>query len=205
MPDRHCRCGTHLTLICGIDEVGRGAWAGPVLAAAVCLPADFALRYPHCVIGDSKKIAPAVREASAAVILRAAYVGIGAADSEEIDRIGLGPATYVAMERALAALGIRPDHILIDGKTLPPALRRTGISVRAVVGGDGSEASIGAASIVAKVCRDAALRVLDVRYPGYAFARHVGYGTALHRDSLARLGITPIHRRSFAPIRSLGQ
>ena len=188
--------------VCGIDEVGRGAWAGPVMAAAVCLPADFAARHPECVIGDSKKIAPAVRERSAAVLVRAARVGIGMADAAEIDRIGLGPALYAAMARALAALDVRPDELRIDGKTVPEVLRRTGIPCRAIVGGDGCEASIGAASIVAKVCRDAALRVLDVVHPGYGFARHVGYGTAVHREALQRLGVSPVHRRSFAPIRS---
>lgn len=181
----------------GIDEVGRGPWAGPVTAAAVILPNN---GLNHCVIGDSKALSAATRRASAAVLLQRAQAGIGHASPAEIDALGLGPAIGLAMLRALQALAAPFDRVLLDGKHVPAALRSLNAPITPIVRGDALEPAIGAASIVAKVCRDAAMQVLDVRYPGYGFARHVGYGTLIHREALARLGVSPVHRRSFKPV-----
>lgn len=187
----------------GFDEVGRGAWAGPVTAAAVLLPEGFA---EDCVIGDSKKLAPVVRVRSAGVLLRTAFVGIGSALNSEIDEYGIVAATALAMRRAAAALpdGLQPRRLLIDGAAVLPGIgeRWPGVPCEAVIRGDASVRCIGAASIVAKVVRDTAMQVLDTVYPGYGFASHVGYGTAAHRAALQMLGVLPVHRQSFAPIRN---
>ncbi|MGE0719022.1 MAG: ribonuclease HII [Alphaproteobacteria bacterium] len=186
-------------IVCGIDEVGRGPLAGPVVAAAVVLdPA----RLPHTVlkaIDDSKKVTPATRATLAAALRAHAQVGIGAASVREIDRDNILRATFTAMARALARLPCRPDAALVDGNQPPPL----GCRVVTVVGGDARSLSIAAASIVAKVTRDALMARLAQRHPGYGWETNVGYGTEAHRDGLARFGATVHHRRSFAPIAQL--
>jgi ribonuclease HII len=183
-------------IVCGIDEVGRGPWAGPVVAAAVILdparlPADL-----RAAIDDSKKVPAARRPALAAAIRACAQVGVGAASTREIDRDNVLRATFTAMARALARLPAPPDAVLVDGNRAPPL----GCRVVTVVGGDGLSLSIAAASIVAKVMRDAMMAKLAVRHPGYGWETNVGYGTEGHREGLSRFGVTRHHRRSFAPI-----
>ncbi|GAB6049206.1 ribonuclease HII [Hydrogenophilus islandicus] len=188
----------------GVDEVGRGPWAGPVCAAAVVLGEGWAI--PG--LRDSKALTPAARERLAQGITAHAFgVALGWASVAEIDTHGIWPATVLAMTRAVEALLARfPDDavrerllaqpIAVDGNRLP----HWPYAARAVVRGDGSVAAIAAASIVAKVARDRWMVALDERYPGYGFARHKGYGTREHAAALARLGVTPEHRRSFRPV-----
>lgn len=177
--------------VAGVDEVGRGPLAGPVLAAAVILPE------PVDGITDSKLLSPARREALAAALAERAIVAVGAASVEEIDRLNILRATLLAMRRAVARLPVRPRAILVDGNQ-PPGLD---LPTRCVVGGDALVPAIGAASIVAKVARDRLMCRLATRYPGYGWERNAGYGTAEHRAALGSLGLTPHHRRSFAPCR----
>ena len=183
-------------IVCGIDEVGRGPWAGPVVAAVVVLEPG---RLPpgHLeAIDDSKKLT-AQRRAELSVAIRAhAQVGVGAASAREVDRDNVLRATFTAMHRALANLPVRPHAALVDGNQPPPL----GCRVVTVVGGDGLCLSIAAASIVAKALRDALMIRLSLRHPGYGWETNVGYGTPAHRDALARFGVTRHHRRSFAPI-----
>ncbi len=183
-------------LICGVDEVGRGPLAGPVVTAAVILdPAR-----PIDGLMDSKKLAEKRRETLAAMIReRALCWALGRAEVEEIDRLNIHHATLLAMSRAVGALSRRPDQVLVDGRFCPVL----DMPARAIVGGDGSEPSISAASIVAKVARDREMRDLDRLWPGYGLARHKGYPTRMHVEALATLGVTPIHRRSYAPVRRL--
>lgn len=178
-------------IVCGIDEVGRGPLAGPVMAAAVVL------NLPVEGIGDSKLLSPRLRRRLAPVIHARAHVGIGAASVAEIDRHNILQATFLAMQRALQHLPVVPDRLLVDGRQDP----RLGLPTFCIVGGDGKEPAIGAASIVAKVLRDALMARLALRCPGYGFERNAGYGTVEHRLALARLGPSPHHRRSFAPCR----
>ena len=179
-------------LTAGVDEVGRGCLAGPVYAAAVILPEH------HGIVGlrDSKQLTAARRESLAPQIQgRALAWAIGIATVEEIDRINILRATFLAMARAVQALSPRPDLCLVDGNQVP----ELGCAVRTVIGGDATVESIMAASIVAKVARDAALVRLDAHYPGYGLARHKGYGTPQHLDALRALGPSREHRMSFAP------
>ncbi|MEO0622020.1 MAG: ribonuclease HII [Pseudomonadota bacterium] len=181
--------------VAGIDEAGRGPWAGPVIAAAVILGTDF----PEG-LDDSKRLSAARREALFAMICDPASgmaVGIGTAESAEIDRVNILRATDLAMARALSALPLAPAVALVDGKRVPPGL---GLPAEALVGGDGISPSIAAASIVAKVTRDRIMVELAERHPGYGWERNKGYGTAEHRDALTRLGVTAHHRKSFRPI-----
>ena len=182
--------------VCGIDEAGRGPWAGPVVAAAVVL--DRAA-IPDG-IDDSKKLPPGTRAELFDAIMATARVGIGIGTVEEIDRINILRANDLAMARALAALGRAPGIALVDGKWLP---RTIGIPVRTVIGGDALSLSIAAASIVAKVTRDRMMARLHERCPGYGWLTNVGYGTPEHRLGLARLGVTPHHRRSWRPIHNI--
>lgn len=180
--------------IAGIDEVGVGPLAGPVVAAAVIFPRDVALDG----VRDSKVLTPERRERLDRAIREVALaVGIGLAEPEEIDRVNVYQAGLRAMARAVAALALRPDHLLVDARRIPACE----IPQTSVAGGDGTSFSIAGASIVAKVYRDRLMGEMDRRYPGYGFARHVGYGTAAHLDALRELGPCPIHRRSFAPVR----
>ncbi len=182
--------------VAGVDEVGVGPLAGPVVAAAVVLPDRVSL--PG--LDDSKRVRRANREALAAAI-RVQAVAFSIAESwpEEIDRLNIYQAALQAMRRAVAGLTEAPDHVLVDARTIPGI----GIPQTALIGGDGRDASIAAASIVAKVHRDELMRRLDLEHPGYGFARHMGYATAEHRAALRRLGPCPVHRRSFAPCSQL--
>ncbi len=183
-----------LQLVCGIDEAGRGPWAGPVVAAAVILD-------PTAIpagLDDSKKLTEARREALFDPIMVTARVGIGIAEAERIDRDNILAATLWAMAQAVAQLG--PVSLaLVDGNRAP----KLHCNVATIVGGDGRSLSIAAASIIAKVTRDRIMRLHDVSFPHYGFARHKGYGTALHASALKLHGPSPIHRRCFAPIAAL--
>lgn len=184
-------------LVAGVDEAGRGPLAGPVVAAAVILDP----RRPIRGLTDSKCLAAERRELLAGRIrVRARAFAVGWADVREIDRLNILEATCLAMRRAILGLRLSPVAVDVDGNRLPNLCFPTGdIPGRAVVGGDASVAAISAASILAKVTRDAMMLALDGRYPGYGFARHKGYATREHRLSLERLGPCPQHRLSFAP------
>lgn len=185
-----------MVLLAGVDEVGRGPLAGPVLAAAVVMPPG--LHIPG--VDDSKRLAPARRRELAARIRAAALDWmVGAASAREIDRMNIRAATALAMSRAVAALRVRPDHLLVDGLPVPElgTERQT-----AIVGGDGRVHCIACASIVAKTIRDDLMARLARRYPVYGWERNAGYGTAEHRAALLAHGPTPHHRRSFAPVRA---
>ena len=180
-------------LVAGVDEVGRGPLAGPVCVAAVILDPDD----PPEGVDDSKALSPQRREAlSELVFAKARCVSIAFASAEEIDALNIRAATLLAMARAVSGLCLKADFALIDGRDVPDGL---GCPARAIVRGDARSASIAAASIVAKVARDALMRRLDAVCPGYGFARHAGYATRAHVEALARLGPTPFHRRSFKP------
>ncbi|MFH1766298.1 MAG: ribonuclease HII [Gemmatimonadota bacterium] len=179
--------------VAGVDEVGRGPLAGPVVAAAVVLPPGT----PIPGARDSKTLSPARRRELATEILdQALAVGLGAASVREIDRLNILVSTRLAMSRALAQLPLPPDHIVVDG--LPVA----GLvwEHEAIVGGDGLVHSIACASILAKVVRDRLMTRLSLRYPGYGWETNMGYGTAAHRSALRRLGPTPHHRLSFGGV-----
>ncbi len=180
--------------VAGVDEAGRGPLAGPVYAAAVVLPDGHGL-----AVADSKRLSPTRREGLALEIKKSA-VGwaVACVEAAEIDAMGIHKASLLAMARALSAMPVRPDFALIDGRFVPEC----DIACRAVIGGDDSEAPISAASILAKVARDAVLVELDRVYPQYGFARHKGYPTAAHRAALEHHGPCPEHRRSFAPVRA---
>ncbi len=185
--------------VAGIDEAGRGPWAGPVVAAAVVI--DPARMAPALAakIDDSKKLRPAQRRELAAALRDCADIGIGAASVNEITTHNILQATFRAMQRALKDLDQAPDFALVDGNRLP-ALP---CPAQPVVGGDGLSLSIAAASIVAKVTRDHCMALLARRYPGFGWERNAGYGTAEHRGALAGLGVTPHHRKSYAPIHKI--
>lgn len=185
-------------IVAGVDEAGRGPWAGPVVAGAVIL--DRARLSPSlaAALDDSKRLKPTRREALLLQLADCARMGIGVATAEEIDRLNILKATFLAMVRAVEALCQPVDHALVDGNQPPPLSCR----VTTVVKGDGKSLSIAAASIVAKVTRDRLMAKLATTYPGYGWERNMGYGTAEHQAGLARLGVTPEHRRSFAPVAS---
>lgn len=185
-----------LTRLAGVDEVGRGPLAGPVVAAAVVLPEGV---LPEGLT-DSKALSANQRERLAAWLFAHAEIGLAAVTPAAIDRLNIHAATLLAMRRAIDALPAPADAALIDGKFVPPGL---GIPAVAVVSGDARVAAISAASIVAKVTRDAMMVSADKRFPGYGFARHAGYPAPVHKAALARLGLTPIHRLSYAPCRAL--
>jgi ribonuclease HII len=180
-------------LVCGIDEAGRGPLAGPVVAAAVIL--DPARPIPG--LNDSKKLSEKKRDALAVLIREHAVAwAVGEASVDEIDRLNILQATFLAMQRAVAALAVRPTSALVDGNRCP----QLQMPVEAVVKGDGKIASIAAASILAKTVRDAGMLVLHQQYPVYGFDRHMGYPTAAHFAALEQHGASPVHRRSFGPV-----
>ena len=184
------------SLIAGVDEAGRGPLAGPVYAAAVILDPNRDI--PG--LADSKKLSAANREQlDLAIRTHALAWALGIATVEEIDRLNILQASLLAMTRAVASLAIVPQLALVDGNRAPALC----CSVRTIVGGDATEPAISAASILAKVARDAEMQVLHARYPGYGFDRHKGYPTAAHVAALEQLGVSPVHRRSFGPVRRL--
>ncbi len=201
MPDfafeRRCK-----GIVCGIDEAGRGPLAGPVVAAAVILDPR---RFPRSLrerLDNSKVLTIEQRDICYRALARlvdggAAHIGVGAASVREVDGINILRAALLAMARAVAALRVRPDTALVDGDTAPPVA----CAVQTVVRGDGLSFSIAAASVVAKVTRDRAMRALARRYPGYGWETNVGYATREHGAAILKLGPTPHHRRSFAPVR----
>lgn len=181
--------------IAGVDEAGRGPLAGPLVVAAVILDP----RRQVAGIGDSKALAERQREdCYARIVERAAAWQVVVVEVEEIDRLNILQATLAGMARALAGLRPAADEALIDGNRLPPGLA---LPARAIIGGDATEACIGAASILAKVTRDRLMRQLEEAHPGYGFAVHKGYPTPEHLAALERLGPCTQHRRSFAPVR----
>lgn len=183
-------------VVAGVDEVGVGPLAGPVVAAAVVLPE----RPKLPGLDDSKRLTRLARERLAAAIReQAEALAVAEVWIEEIDRRNVYQASLLAMRRAVEGLARRPDHVLVDARRIP------GIAVpqTSLVGGDGLDASIAAASVVAKVHRDAIMRRLDGEYPGYGFGRHMGYATRDHLRALRRLGASPVHRRSFTPVAQL--
>lgn len=185
------------TLVAGVDEAGRGPLAGPVCAAAVILDPD----RPIDGLNDSKKLSAKKREALAPLIRERALAWCVAwADVREIDEMNILQATMLAMTRAVEGLAVKPELILVDGNRTPKGLPAP---ASAVVKGDAKVAAISAASILAKTARDARMAELDRLYPGYGFAAHAGYGTAKHIEAIRTLGITPEHRRSFEPVKSM--
>lgn len=186
-----------VSLVAGVDEAGRGALAGPVAAAALIFPILPGLAQTLRGVRDSKQMSAAEREYWAPRLKEIALKwGVGFASVEEIDRLGIVPATRLAVQRALEQLSVRPHHLLVDYLTLP----EVDIPQTALVKGDARALSIAAASILAKTARDAYMRQLDLRYPGYGLAAHKGYATSAHLEALARLGPSPVHRRSFSPV-----
>ncbi|HEM4278992.1 TPA: ribonuclease HII [Streptococcus suis] len=181
--------------IAGIDEVGRGPLAGPVVAAAVILPKGCKIRY----LNDSKKIAKSKHESIYQEVMeRALAVGVGVKDAAVIDQVNIYEATKLAMLEALGQLSREPEHLLIDAMKLDTPIPQTSI-----IKGDANSLSIAAASIVAKVTRDKMMADYDKEFAGYGFAKNAGYGTAEHLEGLNKLGITPIHRKTFEPIKSM--
>ena len=180
----------------GVDEVGRGPWAGPVVAAAVILDPD---NLPHGVT-DSKKLSAKKREELNAFILKNATVSIAEASVEEIDRLNIRQATMLAMTRAVEGLPEKPDYAFVDGNFVPPQLN---VDAEFVIKGDAKVMSIAAASIVAKQYRDKLMAKLAESHPYFAWEKNAGYGTKAHQAGLAEFGITPHHRRSFKPIQAL--
>jgi ribonuclease HII len=185
--------------IAGIDEAGRGPLAGPVVAAAVILRRG----KPIEGVADSKALSPEERTRLSVIIRRDALCfGIGWADHAEIDALNILQATFLAMRRALLAMALTPDHVLVDGNRLPQ-LQGLGkvLTARAIIGGDASTPAISAASILAKTARDGFMNHMDSIYPVYCFASHKGYATENHQRLLELHGPCPLHRRSFAPVR----
>ena len=184
-----------VTLVAGVDEVGRGPLAGPVVAAAVILPKNCKIRG----LNDSKKIPKKKHlEIYHAVQDQALAIGIGIMDNQVIDQVNIYEATKLAMKEAISQLSLQPEHLLIDAMKLELPISQTSI-----IKGDANSLSIAAASIVAKVTRDELMKEYDQQYPGYDFTTNAGYGTAKHLEGLEKLGVTPIHRTSFEPVKTL--
>lgn len=187
--------------VAGLDEAGRGAWAGPVAAAAVILPldqADLPARLAH--LRDSKEMSPALRERLFDVIMAAALaVGVGQASAEQVDSLNVVGATRLAMQQAIAQLAIAPEALLLDHIKLPAVL----LPQESFPKAENISLSVAAASVVAKVTRDRLMVELHATYPQYGFDRHKGYGTARHRAALAQFGPAPCHRLSFQPLQAL--
>jgi ribonuclease HII len=188
----------------GVDEAGRGAWAGPVVAACAVLDGPTAQKWGHVLRGvrDSKQMTPERREVLAAELKTVLPAfAIAEVDGLAIDRENILEATLMAMRQAVSNLAIRPRLLLVDGNRAP----KTGLPERLVVDGDALSCAIGAASILAKAHRDALMIGLEERHPGYGFGQHKGYGTALHRARIRELGVSPVHRISYAPVAALQQ
>jgi len=192
----------HLGIVCGVDEAGRGPWAGPVVAGAAILDAATLPDDLAHDLDDSKKLKAEKREMLLARLstTKGVQLAIGIASVEEIDEVNILQATFLAMNRAVKNLKTVPDFALIDGNKIPPHLP---CPARTLVKGDGRSLSIAAASIKAKVTRDQMMAKLNELHPGYGWSNNAGYGTAQHQEALKRLGVTPHHRKSFAPIRKM--
>ncbi len=188
---------TSSLLTAGVDEAGRGPCAGPVVAAAVILPNDIGRYEFSKKIRDSKKLSAKMRDQLYIEITRYADCAIAEIDAAEIDRINILNATLLAMKNAVERLPRRPEMVLVDGNRLP----EWGYLSRAIIGGDNVDLSIAAASIIAKVHRDRLMIELSAQHPQYGFDKHMGYPTEAHLSALARYGITPHHRKSYAPVR----
>lgn len=197
MPDLSHEKSYYPRTVCGIDEAGRGPWAGPVVAA--CTFITDASSTLIASLNDSKKLSRSKREALYDIIMDNMRVGVGEASAAEIDALNIWKATELAMQRAYNALGITTDIALIDGNRAPslPCIPVP------IIKGDSISASIAAASIIAKVTRDRKMHALDTLHAGYGFAKHAGYGTKEHHNALLALGPCPEHRQSFAPIKAL--
>jgi ribonuclease HII len=181
-------------IICGIDEAGRGPLAGPVVAAAVILDKKRRING----LNDSKQLTEERRDILALRIKeRAIAWGVGVATVEEIDTVNIRQANFLAMQRAFSQLAVTPTHVLVDGNDPPPIQCK----VTCIIGGDALESCISAASILAKTHRDAMMVELCAQYPGYGFSQHKGYGVAVHLEALKRLGPSPVHRKSFRPVK----
>jgi len=188
-------------MLVGIDEVGRGCWAGPLVAGAVILPTEPGLLDLPVKLRDSKKLSSKQRDiASAWIHEHAVAIGLGWVEPSEIDRLGLTESVRLAMERAVAVIRVGYDEIIIDGNInyFPDNPK-----AQAIIKADDSVPAVSAASIVAKVARDAYMTELSTKYVGYGFEKHVGYGTAAHIAALRSLGVTDIHRLSYKPVRAL--
>ena len=183
-------------VVAGVDEAGRGPWAGPVVAAAAILDPDTLPHHVQEQLDDSKKLTAKVRDRLFDALTGNIYQGVGIASVDEIDTQNILVATMLAMQRAVHNLPVQPDIALVDGNRAPDL----SCPVRTVVRGDGLSLSIAAASIVAKVTRDRIMAELALKHPGYAWDRNAGYGTKAHREGLDRFGVTEHHRRSFKPI-----
>ncbi len=184
-------------ITCGIDEVGRGPWAGPVIACAVILPDPLPAFFSG--VTDSKKLSTAQREKLFPLLIESCVFALGEASVHEIDHLNILQATMLAMQRAFEGLAQRPGKAFVDGNRAP----KLGCVVETVVGGDAKVPSIAAASIIAKVTRDRLMAELDAAHPGYGWATNAGYCRATHQQGLAALGVTHHHRNSFAPIKAL--
>lgn len=183
-------------IIAGIDEAGRGAWAGPVVAGLVILPDDIFI----AGLDDSKKLAEKKREALYEEITdKALDISVGLSTSSVIDKKNILKATYMAMKKAVSTMKMRPDMIFIDGRPVPDM----GFSQMSIVRGDSKSVSIAAASIIAKVTRDRMMKEFAILYPEYGFEKHKGYGTKLHMKTLDKYGICPIHRKTFKPVKEV--
>jgi len=190
-------------VVCGIDEAGRGPWAGPVVAAAAILDRAGLPMSLASELDDSKRLKPAARDRLLVELAPHAVIGVGQASAAEIDRLNILQATFLAMDRAVQALGQVPGLALVDGNRPPPLPSVSDCVIQCLVGGDGRSLSIAAASIAAKVTRDRLMADLAERHPGYGWERNAGYGTAVHKVALERLGVTPEHRKSYKPIRNI--
>jgi ribonuclease HII len=204
MPSFRAELGFHrqgCLRVAGLDEVGRGSWAGPLVAGAVILPVPTrGLRRRLSAVNDSKLLTPEQREECADLIRQHAIAfAIGCVSVAELDQRGLTRATHLAMHRAIDALVVQPQALLLDAFPLPAATWPQ----RAIVRGDSFSYSIAAASIIAKTARDAMMRELGASFPQYGFEKHKGYGTEVHQRALREFGLSPAHRRTWAPIRAL--
>ncbi len=178
------------TIVCGVDEAGRGPLAGPVFAGAVILPEN----YTHEILNDSKKLSEKKRDLVYDDIIRDAVAwSVGIATEQEIDDINILNATFLAMKRAVEGLGVKPDLAFIDGNRYA----NTGVKEVTIIKGDSKCMSVAAASIIAKVSRDRFMQEIDKQYPQYQFSKHKGYGTKLHYEMIEQFGISPVHRKSF--------
>ena len=185
--------------VAGVDEVGRGPLAGPVMAAAVVIPPAAAALLIDAGLDDSKRLSAKKRRALYQILTKSCICAIGAGSIADIERLNILGASMLAMRRAVLALPVTPALALVDGNRLPDIP----CPASAIVGGDGISLSIAAASVVAKVVRDRAMAALAARYPGYGWERNAGYGTREHQEALRRFGATPHHRQSFAPVAQL--